>query len=143
MGFRRPYGNPDQGQQEAIALVRDLPASVEITTGLGRGKPDLIVGFQGLTTWVEFKREEKTAAQKRLRASQTDWLKTWRGSPVLVVDNGMDLVQALITLDMRTPTVRANTADRAIVQACLAAAGGLVAGPEDLPALIRKLRGGA
>jgi hypothetical protein len=143
---RYRYGNPDQGQEEIISLVRDLPASVHVTTGVGGGYPDLTVGFQGLTVLVEVKRPDGKPSQRKLRDSQDRFLATWRGGPVLKIDNGMDLVQQLIHIDRRTAPVRGAT-DRfepgtaqAILADCLAAADGLVVDADDLPGLIRKLR---
>lgn len=155
MGWaRRRYGNPDQNQQDIVDLVRGhLPASVENTTGVGDGFPDLVVGFQGLTVLVEVKKPERGRGGRKkalqLRDSQEKFVREWRGGPVLAVDEGIDLVQQLIHLDTITPPVR-GASDRftagtsqAILADCLEAAKGLVVDADDLPALIRKLRGAA
>lgn len=150
------YGNPDANQQEivdhATGVLPEL--SVENTTGVGGGFVDLVLGFRALTVLVEIKKpitakkpRKIKSATDQLRGSQQDFRRTWRGGVVLDIDNGPDLVQQLIGLDRRTPPVRgasdryqAGTA-QAILADCMAAAKGLVVDPDDLPALIRKLRG--
>ncbi len=137
------YGKPDQGQQDIVDLVRDLPATVVNTTIVGDGFVDLVVGFQALTILAEIK---KPGAKPKRQDNQEDFARTWRGGPVLLANDGHELVQQLIHIDRMTPPAR-GASDRfrkdtsqAILADCLAAADGLVVDADDLPGLIRKLR---
>ncbi len=141
MGWRtRRYGNPDRNQQTIVDYVRGLVASVENTTGVGKGFPDLVIGFRRLTVLAEIKRQGRKAD---LRESQEDFNARWQGGPILLADSGDDLARQLIDLDRRTPPVRGVT-DRwqagtaqAILADCLEATGGAVTDPDGLPAFIR------
>lgn len=148
MGWRRRHGNPDKNQAVIFDLVRDLPASVVITTGVGKGFPDGVIGFQGMTVLAEIKNDE---AGGSLEESQTRFMQEWRGGPLIVASDGGKLVQQLIDLDRRTPPVRGvpntwrqteNEEAQAVILKCLEAAKGLIVDMHDLPGLILKLRNG-
>jgi hypothetical protein len=102
-GGRKRYGNPDRNQQPIVDLVRAMGGTVEITTGVGDGFPDLVIGWRGLTILVEVKKPGKAAASTRLRESQDLFRVRWTGGPVLDVETATELVQKLIDLDVRTP----------------------------------------
>jgi len=108
MAWRRPYGNPDKNQGPIVEDLRSLPASVTITTGVGRGFPDLVIGWQGITVLGEVKRRPKriTPAVLELRESQEKFRREWRGGPVIEITDGLQAVQDLISMDCRTPPAR-------------------------------------
>jgi hypothetical protein len=57
--------------------------------GVGKGVPDLLVGFQGKTLLMEVKDGRKTPSERRLTEDQVRWHGAWRGGPLAVVD-GVD-----------------------------------------------------
>jgi hypothetical protein len=57
--------------------------------GVGKGVPDLLVGFQGKTLLMEVKDGRKTPSERRLTEDQVKWHGAWRGGPLAVVD-GVD-----------------------------------------------------
>jgi hypothetical protein len=92
----RRYGKPDSTQAEIVAAAKALGASVAVTTAVGRGFPDLIVGYRGQTLLVEVK--SPTGA---LRPSQMAFRETWRGGPFVVIESANGLLAALASLTGR------------------------------------------
>ena len=119
MARRHRYGKPDQNQEGIFEFARNhLDAEVRNTTAVGRGFPDGVVGWRGLTVLVEVKRPKKG----KLEASQQDFQRTWRGGPYLVVESGDDLVRQLLALDLRTPPVRGRPVPMPVADAIAKAA---------------------
>ena len=81
------------GNQAGIVLaLRQIGATVHITSGLGQGYPDLNVGLRGVTYLLEVKRpgEKLTEAEAR-------WHEQWQGHCVIVysVDDALKAVGAI------------------------------------------------
>lgn len=62
-----------------MAALRSVGASVFSTATIGKGFPDLVVGFRGVTYLMEVK-----APTGKLRPAQTAFLLKWRGRAVVV-----------------------------------------------------------
>lgn len=111
MGWaRRKFGNPDKNQPDILAFARNRLGvrkdSAVVTTGVGGGFPDTVLGFHGLTVLVEVKGKDG-----KLSPSQVAFMAAWDGGPVLVVDSAEDLFHQLIDLDRAVPPVRGLPAD--------------------------------
>lgn len=107
MSWRRRGGNPDANQAPILAYARRrLGVKGTVTTGVGFGFPDNVFGFRGLTILVEVK-----GPNGKLKPAQEDFIRTWTGGPVLVVDSGEDLFRQLMALDKAVPPVRGLPAD--------------------------------
>lgn len=120
MARRHRYGNPDGNQQGIFDFAaKRLGAEVRNTTAVGRGFPDGVIGWHGLTVLAEVKQPGG-----KLRKSQEDFVRVWRGGPVLTVDSGESLLTQLLALDIRTPPVRGlplpMPVDQAITKAATA-----------------------
>jgi Holliday junction resolvase len=74
------YGRRDGTHAEIRQELRDLGASVADTGDMGKDFPDLVVGLAGATFLVEAK-----SAKGKLSDGQSDFAKTWRGAPVVVL----------------------------------------------------------
>ena len=61
-----------------------------LSYGSRPGRPDLLVGFRGRTYLLEVK-----SAGRKLRASQVDWHRRWRGAPVVTVWTATDALRAV------------------------------------------------
>lgn len=72
-------------------MARRFNCTVAITTALGFGFPDWVMGVRGITVLVE--RKNRTG---KMRQSQIDFARNWNGGPLIKVQDGIDL-QALIT----------------------------------------------
>lgn len=125
MGFRRRSGNPDQAQPELVSVAERLGASVAITTGVGDGFPDAVLGFRGQDLLSEFKtqggigKRGKRLKGGQLRESQKDFMRRWKGAPVRVVETGADMVRVLLEADAKRPDLRQVSGPDADLVACV------------------------
>lgn len=79
----------DANHEQVVSALRAAGASVQSLAGVGKGVPDLLVGFQGKTLLMEVKDGKKTASERRLTEDQVRWHGAWRGGPLAIVD-GVD-----------------------------------------------------
>lgn len=77
----------DDNQKRIVDALRRAGATVESLAPVGKGCPDLLVGFRGKTVLIEVKDGDKIPSKQRLRESQKNWHSTWRGARVEVVHN--------------------------------------------------------
>ena len=75
--------------------MRQIPGvTVWSLADLGKGCPDLLVGYRGLTVLIEVK-----GAKGKLNAMQEDWHRRWTGSPVVIIRNEQDIETLITTLN--------------------------------------------
>jgi hypothetical protein len=79
----------DANQEQIVIALRAAGASVQTLAAVGKGVPDLLVGFQGKTLLLEVKDGQKPPSERRLTEDQLKWHGAWRGGPLAVVD-GVD-----------------------------------------------------
>jgi len=79
----------DANHEQVVSALRAAGASVQSLAGVGKGVPDLLVGFQGKTLLMEVKDGRKTPSERRLTDDQVRWHGTWNGGPLAIVD-GVD-----------------------------------------------------
>ncbi len=65
----------DNNQTQVVKVLRDLGATVQHLHEVGKGCPDIIVGFKGKNLLLEIKGSDK----KVLTPDQVNWHKLWRG----------------------------------------------------------------
>jgi hypothetical protein len=75
----------DANQARVVAALRRVGASVQPLHAVGKGVPDLLVGFRGVTWLVECKDGSKRPSSRKLTPDQVEWHAAWRGGPVAVV----------------------------------------------------------
>jgi len=63
----------DSNQTEIVNTFRQLGASVAITSAVGKGFPDLVVGYAGRTMLVEVKSRVKATHTPDQLAFQSTW----------------------------------------------------------------------
>jgi hypothetical protein len=76
----------DANQEQVVEALRAAGASVQTLAAVGKGVPDLLVGFQGKTLLLEVKDGRKPPSERRLTEDQLKWHGAWRGGPLAVVD---------------------------------------------------------
>jgi Holliday junction resolvase len=94
-GSKRLYSGPkrrDANQRKIVQVLRKLGASVAITADVGRGFPDLVVGYGGMTYLVEVKNHST------LRRSQRAFREQWRGGEIVLLRSPEEAVQWLVRL---------------------------------------------
>jgi hypothetical protein len=85
----------DSNQKEIVACMRNMGATVAITSMVGKGFPDLVVGFRGKNYLVEVKDGSKSASRKSLTTCEFMFHDTWKGQVAVVesVDDAIVLLQ--------------------------------------------------
>ena len=76
----------DANQEQVVDALRAAGATVQTLATVGKGVPDLLVGYQGKTLLLEVKDGRKPPSARRLTEDQLKWHGAWRGGPLAVVD---------------------------------------------------------
>lgn len=74
----------DANQNSIVAALRKIGASVTLLHAVGKGCPDLVVGFRNRSVMVEVKDGTKPASKRALTAEQVEWHANWRGEAHVV-----------------------------------------------------------
>jgi Holliday junction resolvase len=69
------YKRVDDNQSKIVKALRDLGATVQHLHAVGKGCPDIVVGFKGKNLLLEIKDGDK----KVLTPDQVNWHKLWKG----------------------------------------------------------------
>jgi Holliday junction resolvase len=87
------YKRVDDNQSKVVKALRDLGATVQHLHAVGKGCPDIVVGFKGKNLLLEIKDGDK----KVLTPDQVNWHKLWKGqvSVVTSVDDAKLLLWKL------------------------------------------------
>lgn len=96
----------DENQPEIVKALRAVGATVEVTSAVGKGFPDLVVGLRGQTELMEIKNPLKPKADRVLTPDQVVWHRQWRGKPVCVVETVKD---ALAVFGLNLEPARATS----------------------------------
>ena len=76
----------DANQIQVVSALRAAGATVQSLAGVGKGVPDLLVGFKGTTLLFEIKDGAKAKSAQKLTEDQLVWHGAWKGGPLSVVD---------------------------------------------------------
>ena len=81
------YGaKKDANHHEVVEAMQKAGASVIDMSHVGRGFPDLIVGFQSKTILMEIKNPKTAYGKRGLNKNQLKWKEQWTGGTYCVVD---------------------------------------------------------
>ena len=88
----RRNARADPNQKEIVKALRDIGASVIHLHMVGRGCPDILVGFRGRNTLMEIKTEKG-----KLNKRQEIFFARWYGKCFVVrtVDEALELIGAI------------------------------------------------
>ena len=76
----------DANHDQVVSALRAAGATVQTLAAVGKGVPDLLVGFRGQTILMEIKDGRKIPSAQRLTEDQLKWHGAWNGGPLAVVD---------------------------------------------------------
>lgn len=76
----------DANQDQIVTALRAAGATVQSLAGVGKGVPDLLVGYQGQTLLMEVKDGNKSPSARFLTEDQLRWHQNWLGGALAVVD---------------------------------------------------------
>lgn len=78
----------DKNQKEIVKILRDLGCSVFDTSSVGKGYPDINVGYKGQTYLVEIKSSNKATFTEQ----QVEFQKNWQGSPIIRINSSDEAI---------------------------------------------------
>lgn len=76
----------DANQKGIVEQLRKLGVSVAVTSQLGKGFPDIAVGFGGYTILMEIKDGSRPPSERRLTDDEQKFFSKWKGAAVVVND---------------------------------------------------------
>lgn len=85
----------DTNQAEIVDALRAIGCSVQPLHTIGKGCPDLLVGYRGANWLLEVKDGRKPPSKRRLTADEKLWHLEWRGQVAVV--NSVEEAIALVT----------------------------------------------
>ena len=77
----------DANHEAVVLALRAAGATVQSLAGVGKGVPDLLVGYQGQTLLMEVKDGFKPPSKRSLNEDQLRWHGRWNGGALAVVDS--------------------------------------------------------
>ena len=87
----------DLNHTEIVNKFRELGASVFDLSAVGRGCPDIMVGYNGQTVLVEIKSGEK----KKYTEAQLKFINEWKGSTVNRINDLEGAIRLIKILDLQ------------------------------------------
>ena len=93
----RKKARVDANQKEIVQELRKRGISVLHTHQLGKGAPDIIVGYMNSNYLIELKDGNKSKSQQRLTKDELDFSLKWRGN--YSVCNSLEQILLLIDYD--------------------------------------------
>ena len=84
----------DANQPEVVKALRKAGATVLHMHTLGKGAPDLLVGYAGHNIALELKDGSKPPSARKLTEDEQEWHDAWRGQVCTVksVDEALDAI---------------------------------------------------
>ncbi len=79
-------GRTDANQDEIVKALRAIGCSVAITSSLGEGFPDLVVGRHSTNYLLEVKDGSNSPSKRLLTADELKFCNAWRGQWAAVYD---------------------------------------------------------
>ena len=77
----------DGNQTEIVNTFRSMGATVQILSMVGKGCPDIVVGFQGVNYLIEIKDGKKSLSGQKLTEHEEKFFNTWKGQVCLINSN--------------------------------------------------------
>jgi Holliday junction resolvase len=74
----------DDNQKQIVNYLREHHISVAVTSGMGKGFPDLVCGYRGKNILLEIKDGKKPVYAQALTPEQHLWHHGWRGQIAVV-----------------------------------------------------------
>lgn len=69
----------DANQTQIVSALRSVGASVELLSAVGKGCPDLLVGYRNENILMEVKDGKKPQSERKLTSDQIVWHREWKG----------------------------------------------------------------
>lgn len=85
----------DANQAAIVAALRKAGCSVLDLSGVGGGCPDILCGRRGKNLLIEIKDGTKSPSRRSLTGPESEFMRAWQGSAVVITDvyAALDAVQ--------------------------------------------------
>lgn len=80
----RRQAKADGNQVEIVKALRDIGATVQHLHTIGKGCPDILVGYRGVNYLMEIKDGSKPPSKRKLTKDEQAWFNEWKGSVIVV-----------------------------------------------------------
>lgn len=80
----RQAAKTDENQKTIVTALRKAGASVQSLAAVGKGCPDLLVGYNGINYLMEVKDGNKVPSARKLTIDQEHWHSVWTGAVHIV-----------------------------------------------------------
>ena len=91
----------DANQAEVISQLRGIPGvKVAITSQLGGGFPDFVIGYQGVNYLIELKDGAKPPSRRKLTEDEKRWHRLWDGYGQVAVCKSFEECCAVIGIEI-------------------------------------------
>tara|TARA_R110000787_G_scaffold105550_1_gene212956 strand:- start:887 stop:1174 length:288 start_codon:yes stop_codon:yes gene_type:complete len=87
----------DSNQKDIVSQLRKIGCSVLHTHQLGKGAPDIIIGYNSRNYLVEIKDGSKPLSQQKLTKDEVKFQSEWKGTYIVI--NNFDDLKGIILLD--------------------------------------------
>lgn len=74
----------DGNQKELVKQLRAIGCSVAVTSQLGKGFPDIVVGYRGVNYLCEIKDPAKPPSNRKLTEAEDKFSVEWRGQYCII-----------------------------------------------------------
>lgn len=74
----------DENQRQIVGVLRSIGASVQVLSDVGKGFPDLVVGFRGVNYLVEVKNGKRPKSGQKLTPKEQVFFDNWNGQVCIV-----------------------------------------------------------
>jgi len=85
----------DNNQLEIVKVFKSLGATVLNLSGVGKGCPDLLIGYKGISVLVEVKSKTGKFTEPQLK-----FMEQWRGGAVNRIDSVDGAIRLIKLLDI-------------------------------------------
>jgi len=85
----------DTNHAEVVKALRAIGCTVQSLAAIGKGCPDLLVGYRGKTLLMEVKDGTRPPSEKRTTEDQDKWHGAWNGGALWLVYSAQDAIDAV------------------------------------------------
>lgn len=103
----RRAARTDNNHEAVVRALRKIGATAISLAAVGKGCPDLVVGFRGMNTLIEVKDGTKPPSERRLTADQVAFHESWAGQ-VVVVTSAEEAVRVVVEAARPKPSLAAT-----------------------------------
>lgn len=85
----------DGNHTQVVSALTAAGASVLSLAAIGKGAPDLCIGYRGVTLLMEVKNPATARGRKGANDAQKEFMGSWRGGAVALVDGAEAALRAI------------------------------------------------